>query len=607
MCKKFKLIKKVFVINILCLLILTAILTVFYAVLDNKKKDTSTSNAASVYNFDSGVLTQANYNSCSTFEISSAEGLINFSNTKRCEATMFVGKTVTLTADINMSEKSWSPIGYFKDGYSWNFGGTFDGGGYTIKKLTQVISHDFGTAGCLFYGVAGTVKNLRIEEMKVTAQPNSFGSINVDGVAALACRILPNAVIEQIEVSGFTFNCSSVEILRFSDDVSTSVCGLVSRGYTPNSGSYSAIIKNCYVSDVKIKPKLYTKDNYPDYYYDKSYKIFFAAVGPTWADGFGNIKCNISNCVYKPYTGSDYKTPTEIAFDKSDGYEVSVLNCVTETCIDANFQTTYSGFKVIDKYGASITTITKNLSPRYENSEPIWFYNAGYNGGYARLTQFMDVQYQFYIPSDCTHQGTLDNTSVIIRYGLGVKSTTEGITIKGSQTKKGVMLLGNTTINATPELGYSFVDWEFGTMDMSNDGIPLFKCKPTFITLYYTLTFESVSKSDVTVNPTFYNNENAFTASGNELQILGGGLVEVNINKVDNIYSYIVTGNIKIGNSVTYTTVNVRYDLANLRRYTIDLFGIGDSSIGTGESYNIVKDETVKPTFKLKSYNSIFK
>ena len=51
----------------------------------------------------------------------------------------------TLTADIDLTGKDWSPIGTnFYNSYT----GTFDGGGHTIMGLTVTTNDEYG--GCLF-------------------------------------------------------------------------------------------------------------------------------------------------------------------------------------------------------------------------------------------------------------------------------------------------------------------------------------------------------------------------------------------------------------------------------------------------------------------------
>lgn len=63
---------------------------------------------------------------------------------------------VTLTEDINLGGKEWTPIG----NESFPFHGTFDGGGHTIRGL-HISQNREGCYG-LFGAIDGTVKNLTI-------------------------------------------------------------------------------------------------------------------------------------------------------------------------------------------------------------------------------------------------------------------------------------------------------------------------------------------------------------------------------------------------------------------------------------------------------------
>lgn len=64
------------------------------------------------------------------YEISTAEQLAGLAQLVN-GGTNFSGKTIKLTADIDLGNRAWTPIG--DDG--WIFGGTFDGQGHTIVGL----------------------------------------------------------------------------------------------------------------------------------------------------------------------------------------------------------------------------------------------------------------------------------------------------------------------------------------------------------------------------------------------------------------------------------------------------------------------------------------
>ena len=88
--------------------------------------------------------------------ISNAEELSIFRNAVNCGHD-FYGEYVRQTADIDLSEEIWTPIGQFGTGKY--FYGVYDGNGHTIQNLTTVTTGNNG-----FFGVlGGSVVNLGIE------------------------------------------------------------------------------------------------------------------------------------------------------------------------------------------------------------------------------------------------------------------------------------------------------------------------------------------------------------------------------------------------------------------------------------------------------------
>ena len=103
------------------------------------------------------------------------------------------GKTdinITLTADIDLTGKNWTPIG---TSFSNKYTGTFDGGGHTIKGLTVTTNDQFvGLFGSI--GYAGTVKNVMMEDVQITSNPSSGFAGGVAGYS--------DGTIENCSVSG---------------------------------------------------------------------------------------------------------------------------------------------------------------------------------------------------------------------------------------------------------------------------------------------------------------------------------------------------------------------------------------------------------------------
>lgn len=122
-----------------------------------------------------------------SYTVTSADGLMNIAE------LVNGGKTdinITLSADIDLTGKNWTPIG---TSFSNKYTGTFDGGGHTIKGLTVTTNDQFvGLFGSI--GYAGTVKNVMMEDVQITSNPSSGFAGGVAGFS--------DGTIENCSVSG---------------------------------------------------------------------------------------------------------------------------------------------------------------------------------------------------------------------------------------------------------------------------------------------------------------------------------------------------------------------------------------------------------------------
>ena len=111
---------------------------------------------------DLGYIYDSNTN---TYTVYNANGLMNVAE------LVNGGKTdinITLTADIDLTGKGWTPIG---TDYDNSYTGTFDGGGHTITGLTVTTNDKYaGLFGYLgnFNNGAATVKNVVMEGIQIT-------------------------------------------------------------------------------------------------------------------------------------------------------------------------------------------------------------------------------------------------------------------------------------------------------------------------------------------------------------------------------------------------------------------------------------------------------
>ena len=95
-----------------------------------------------------------------TYTVYNADGLLAWNEAAQKDRSI----NCTLTADINLTGKDWTPIGTnFYNSYT----GTFDGGGHTIIGLTVTTNDQYvGLFGRL--GEAGTVKNVVMDGIQIT-------------------------------------------------------------------------------------------------------------------------------------------------------------------------------------------------------------------------------------------------------------------------------------------------------------------------------------------------------------------------------------------------------------------------------------------------------
>lgn len=198
-----------------------------------------------------------------TLEISTADQLRDFA-TQVNGGDTFSGKTVVLTADIDLGNAYWTPIGL--ETGELGFCGTFDGKGHTISNL--LVSTTNNAAG-LFGTVRGTLKNFTVHNASVsnlvTASPTDEGTAIIAGFTGYGATIdnvhVVNASVNSNRyvagISGFAAgtisNCSveNLTVVATSNEVSGGVYdngdkagGIVGYINTPD-GVASTTISGC--------------------------------------------------------------------------------------------------------------------------------------------------------------------------------------------------------------------------------------------------------------------------------------------------------------------------------------------------------------------------
>ena len=176
-----------------------------------------------------------------SYTVTSADGLMNIAK------LVNGGKTdinITLTADIDLTGKNWTPIG---TSFSNKYTGTFDGGGHTIKGLTVTTNDQFvGLFGSI--GYAGTVKNVMMEGVQITS---NHGSSFAGGVAGYSDGTIENCSVSG-SVSG-TVYVGGVVGAQWEGSItgcssSATVKGMVHVGGVVGQTNGSATLTACYAT-----------------------------------------------------------------------------------------------------------------------------------------------------------------------------------------------------------------------------------------------------------------------------------------------------------------------------------------------------------------------
>ena len=186
-----------------------------------------------------------------SYTVTSADGLMNIAK------LVNGGKTdinITLTADIDLTGKDWTPIG---TDYDNSYKGTFDGGGHTITGLTFTTNDEYaGLFGWL--NRAGTVKNVVMEGVQITSNQIYGGSIG--GVVGYSWGTIENCSVSGsvsgtvyvggvvgAQIGGSITGCSS----------SATVKGTVDVGGVAGQTNSSATLTACYATGnvtIEINP-----------------------------------------------------------------------------------------------------------------------------------------------------------------------------------------------------------------------------------------------------------------------------------------------------------------------------------------------------------------
>ena len=176
-----------------------------------------------------------------TYTVYNADGLLAWNEAAQKDRSI----NCTLTADINLTGKDWTPIGTnFYNSYT----GTFDGGGHTIMGLTVTTNDQYvGLFGRL--GEAGTVKNVVMDGIQITCN-HRLGYAG--GVAGFSW----GGTIENCSVSGSvsgTICAGGVVGIQWEASItgcssSATVKGMVQVGGVAGETNAGATMAACYAT-----------------------------------------------------------------------------------------------------------------------------------------------------------------------------------------------------------------------------------------------------------------------------------------------------------------------------------------------------------------------
>ena len=176
-----------------------------------------------------------------SYTVYNADGLLNVAELVNGGKTYI---NITLTADIDLTGKDWTPIG---TDYNNSYTGTFDGGGHTIKGLTVTTNDRYaGLFGDL--GEAGTVKNVVMEGVQIT---NNHGSGYAGGVVGNSWGTIENCSVSgsvsgTMRVGGVVGNQWYGSITGCSS--SATVKGMVDVGGVAGDTNAGATLTACYAT-----------------------------------------------------------------------------------------------------------------------------------------------------------------------------------------------------------------------------------------------------------------------------------------------------------------------------------------------------------------------
>lgn len=199
--------------------------------------------------FAAGDGTQGN-----PFQIETAAQLAHFAKTVN-EGEAYLHKYIVLTADIDLANKEWTPIG----NYSNPFKGNFNGDNHTVTGMQ--ISGESDRVGlfgeCSKFNVDSAIKNITVKDSVICGK-NFVGAIvgYAEEINIENCRSIGNTINGKTDVGGICGKIGGYSVGKVSQCYNSSkVTGL---GRTGGIAGMGGIAENCLnTGEIMIIDKAY--------------------------------------------------------------------------------------------------------------------------------------------------------------------------------------------------------------------------------------------------------------------------------------------------------------------------------------------------------------
>ena len=182
-----------------------------------------------------------------SYTVYTANGLKEWAEAVQTDPTL----NITLTADIDLTGKEWTPVG--NSGQTYN--GTFDGQGHTITGLNISSPSE---AVALFHNIGGggKVMNLQLKDVTYKGSTAMGGIAHGNSGTITACSVTGKLTTtsNSADVGGIAAsNLGSITACWFNGTITGggNVAGIA--GNNLNAGSYSGKITACYWSGKDIE------------------------------------------------------------------------------------------------------------------------------------------------------------------------------------------------------------------------------------------------------------------------------------------------------------------------------------------------------------------